>query len=114
MEQIIILNVDGGMSDFLFFINEAIEQQEFNVDFEVSPKFQITEETLGAELVQIILSGTATLIPLFIKLFDEYQKYKNAKSPLFAKIEKIELMINGEQIIIEGKDLNILIGKSLT
>ena len=107
MDQIIMYDIEGGLSDFFNFIEEKADEQEYKGQIEIEPLFKTDEETLDAELVQIILSGATTLIPLIIKLWDEYGKYKKTQKSFTGKIGKIEFKKDGQTIIIEGKDLSI-------
>ena len=98
MERIVIHEIEGGLSDFLDFLDEKSEELE-QQGVEVDPHFKTDSETLGAEVVQIILTATATLVPLLIKIWEAYNDNKKSKQP---KGIRIEYEKNGEKIIIEA------------
>ncbi len=99
MERIVIHEIEGGLSDFLDFLDEKSEELE-QQNIEIEPHFKTDSETLGAEVIQIVLTATATLVPLLIKIWEVYNDNKKSKQPKVGI--KMEYEKNGKKITIEA------------
>jgi len=94
--KISITDISGGIEEFLNFLDNNKNDSRFTDDLNIDPQFRINDNTLGAELISIILSGINLTIP-FIIYFLESNKQKNEKGTFSLKATFSK----------EGKEINI-------